>query len=170
MDLFSDEISEDSLEYARKAVNITKNRNASVLHTLAALYAHFGRCEEAKKMIYDVINLSGNLEPTPDDWLVMGFISKAYGMKDSAINAYKRVKKPKKGEGEHDSSYNLAIRQLKLLGVDIQPEEAKKIVPKETESKEVEPFIKKKSPEKENPIILKSVPESETLKKRRIRN
>ena len=115
MYLFKPLVGETALEYARQAVNMSNSSNTAILHTLAALYAEFGRCEEARNTLDRVMSLSGSSEPSSDDWYVLGRIAEEYGMIESALYYYKNVEKPESTANQYDSSYTLAIRRLKAI-------------------------------------------------------
>ncbi len=115
MYLFEPVVDERALEYARQAVNMSNNANTAILHTLAALYAEFGRCEEARNTLDRVMKLSGSIEPSSDDWYVLGRIAEEYGMTESALYYYGKVEKPGPGMGRYDSSYVLAERRLSII-------------------------------------------------------
>ena len=115
MDLFDPELDESALEYARQAVTLSNSSNPPILHTLSALYAEFGRCEEARTTLDRVMALSGSSDPSSDDWYVLGRIAEEYGMIDSAVFYYEKVEKPTSIAGQYDSSYTLAERRLKVI-------------------------------------------------------
>jgi len=115
MDLFDPELDETALEYARQAVTLSNSNNPPILHTLSALYAEFGRCEEARTTLDRVMALSGSSDPSSDDWYVLGRIAEEYGMIDSAVYYYEKVKKPESIAGQYDSSYTLMERRLEAI-------------------------------------------------------
>ncbi len=115
MYLFKPVVDDSAFEYARKAVNMSNNSNTAILHTLAALYAEFGRCEEARNTLDRVMALSGSSEPSSDDWYVLGRIAEEYGMIESALYYYGNVEKPESIASQYDSSYTLAIRRINGL-------------------------------------------------------
>ncbi len=115
MDLFKPVPDPKGLQYARTAVNLSDGRNGAILHTLASQYAEAGRCKEARKTLDEVIALSGDDEPSSDDWYVLGRIAEEYGMKDSALKYYRKVKKPEIESEVYNSAYILAVRRLKKL-------------------------------------------------------
>jgi len=117
MDLFDPELDETALEYARQAVTLSNSNNPPILHTLSALYAEFGRCEEARNTLDRVMALSGSSDPSSDDWYVLGRIAEEYGMLDSANYYYKKVDKPESIASQYDSSYTLAERRLKAMSL-----------------------------------------------------
>jgi len=118
MYLFKPVVDEEALEYARKAVNMSNNNNTAILHTLAAMYAEFGRCEEARNTLNRVMVLSGSSQPSSDDWYVLGRIAEEYGMLRSALFYYKKVEKPQSISSQYDSSYTLALRRIEGLAKD----------------------------------------------------
>ena len=118
MYLFKPVVDEKALEYARKAVNMSNNNNTAILHTLAAMYAEFGRCEEARNTLNRVMVLSGSSQPSSDDWYVLGRIAEEYGMLESALFYYKKVEKPQSISSQYDSSYTLALRRIVGLAKD----------------------------------------------------
>jgi tetratricopeptide (TPR) repeat protein/transglutaminase-like putative cysteine protease len=115
MDLFDPDLDESALEKARQAVTLSNSNNPPILHTLSALYAEFGRCEEARNTLDRVMQLSGASEPSSDDWYVLGRIAEEYGMNDSAEIYYANVEKPESLARQYDSSYTLAERRLKVI-------------------------------------------------------
>lgn len=113
IELFNPDIStKQALEYARRAVNLTGGKDSAILHTLAALYAEVGRCEEARTILLQVMALSNEEEPAPADWYVLGRIAEQYGVYDAAVKAYNRVDKPENPVFINQSSYILAQRRL----------------------------------------------------------
>ncbi len=117
MDLFDPDLDETALEYARQAVTLSNSNNPPILHTLSALYAEFGRCEEARNTLDRVMALSGSSDPSSDDWYVLGRIAEEYGMLDSALFYYEKVEKPESIASQYDSSYILAERRLKAMSL-----------------------------------------------------
>lgn len=115
MDLFDPERDETALEYARQAVTLSNSNNPPILHTLSALYAEFGRCEEARTTLDRVMALSGSSDPSSDDWYVLGRIAEEYGMINSAVYYYGKVEKPESIAGQYDSSYTLMERRLEAI-------------------------------------------------------
>ncbi len=116
MDLFKPSSDKKGLEYARKAVNLSNGRSEAILHTLASQYAEAGRCREARNTLDEVIRLSGNDDPSSDDWYVLGRIAEEYGMMDSAVEYYEKVEKPELEVDLYNSAYVLARRRLEKIG------------------------------------------------------
>jgi tetratricopeptide (TPR) repeat protein len=117
MALFDPELDETVLEYSRQAVTLSNSNNPPILHTLSALYAEFGRCEEARNTLDRVMALSGSSDPSSDDWYVLGRIAEEYGMLDSAKYYYKKVEQPESIASQFDSSYTLAERRLEAMSL-----------------------------------------------------
>ena len=115
MDLFDPDLDETALEYSRQAVTLSNSNNPPILHTLSALYAEFGRCEEARTTLDRVMALSGYRVPSSDDWYVLGRIAEEYGMLESAVFYYGKVEKPDSIAGQYDSSYTLMERRLDAI-------------------------------------------------------
>jgi Flp pilus assembly protein TadD len=92
--LFEPAVSDQALEYARKAVNLTKAGDRNVLHTLAALYAETGRYEDARGLMDKCLELTMDGEPEDEDWYVFGRIAEGYGFPVSARSAYLKVLPP----------------------------------------------------------------------------
>jgi len=92
--LFDTAVSDQALEYARKAVNLTKAGDRYALHTLAALYAETGRYEDARGLMDKCLELTMDGEPEDVDWYVFGRIAEGYGFPVSARGAYLKVLPP----------------------------------------------------------------------------
>ena len=103
------------MELARRAVELTRDREGGFLHTLAAVHAVRGEAAEALQVLRRSVERSGggNL-PSPHDWLVVGLVAERYGLVEDAVTAYRRVTPPERPDGL--SSQVLAGRRLKALG------------------------------------------------------
>jgi tetratricopeptide (TPR) repeat protein len=101
-----------AIEEARQAVTMAP-QSASVLHTLAALYAETGKSAESRDALLRSMQLADTDEPKSHDWYVLGRIAENYGIAEEAIEAYRRVTKP--DEYEVGSSWDLA--QIRLKGL-----------------------------------------------------
>jgi hypothetical protein len=89
--LFEPAVRDQDMEYARKAVNLTKSGDRAILHTLAALYAATGRFEDARAQMDRCLELTIDGEPENEDWFVFGRIAEGYGFPVSARSAYLKV-------------------------------------------------------------------------------
>jgi tetratricopeptide (TPR) repeat protein len=112
-DLVIGKVTDKTLEYASRAVQMTDFRTANVLHTLAAVYAELGKPEEAKQTLDKLLSLREQGTPDEVDYYVIGRIAENYALKTAAQKAYAKVKK-----GEEDgptSTYRLVQQRLKKL-------------------------------------------------------
>ena len=82
-----------ALANARQATTLDKKdkETAPAYHTLAVVFAESGKTLEARQALFNSIDQRSADEPNGDDWYVLGRIAEAYGVKDAAIAAYKRV-------------------------------------------------------------------------------
>jgi Flp pilus assembly protein TadD len=108
--LFSGSSIPDAIEQARQAVAIAPRHYAS-LNTLAALYAEQNSSAEARETFLQSL-AAGTDEMETQDWYIVGRIAENYGMREPAIEAYRKVEKPKSIEG---SSWQLAQKRLEGL-------------------------------------------------------
>jgi transglutaminase-like putative cysteine protease len=111
--LFKDPLAPGALEQARKAVLLTQEKSAGVLHTLAMVHAERGDGAEALQVLAKSIAARSGAEPTSADWLVVARVAESYGLVDEAVAAYGRVKPQK---DEILGSHLLAARRLEKLG------------------------------------------------------
>ena len=111
---FQPEVDAEALEQARRAVELTRDREAAYLHTLATVHALRGEAPEALQVLRRAVEQASvsNL-PAPHDWLVVGLIAERYGLPEVAVAAYRRVTPPTEPDGL--SSHVLAERRLKAL-------------------------------------------------------
>lgn len=113
--LFQPPVEEAALEQARRAVELSREREAAYLHTLATVHAVRGEAAEAMQVLRRAVERGGPAnQPAPHDWLVLGLIAERYGLPDEAATAYRRVTPPERPDGL--SSHELAARRLKALG------------------------------------------------------
>ncbi len=112
--LFQPPVEEGALEQARRAVELSRERDAAYLHTLATVHAVRGEAAEAMQILRKAVERgSATNQPEPHDWLVMGLIAERYGLPEEAATAYRRVAPPERPDGL--SSHELAARRLKAL-------------------------------------------------------
>jgi tetratricopeptide (TPR) repeat protein len=105
---------EPALQAARRAVELTHEREPAYLHTLATVHAVRGEPAEALQVLRKAVERSGpGARPETHDWLVVGLVDEAYGLTDEAAEAYRRVAPGEPGDGL--SSHALAQRRLKVL-------------------------------------------------------
>ena len=117
--VFVEDLHEKAIEDARHAVALAPEA-ASILHTLATLYAESGRTAEARDTLLKSMDVSGTEEPSSHDWYVLGRIAENYGISPAAIAAYQRVEKPAAGL-EFGSTWELAQKGLSRLKAATRP-------------------------------------------------
>ncbi len=115
MGLFRPELTDQDLSNARMAVSLSNSAFGYILHTMAALYAQTGRCQEARTMLDKVIELSGEMEIQSMEWYVLGRIAEEYGIMDFALDAYIKVEPPEIPEIDKQSCYALTQIRLKEI-------------------------------------------------------
>src|SRR5262249_52967001 len=78
--------------HAEQANRLTKNENDSHLGTLACLYAHAGRVDEALRTVDLMMNVEDDFASGHNSrWYVMGRIDEGLGLADEARKHYARV-------------------------------------------------------------------------------
>ncbi len=101
---------------ARAAVK--SPRLASILHTLACLYAEEGKTKEAHDLLLrgmDDMNLD---EPNDAYWFAFGRIAEQYGEREIALADYRKLEKPKQPLAIPTSTWRLAQIRLKAMGTE----------------------------------------------------
>jgi tetratricopeptide (TPR) repeat protein len=121
MALVADRVDAKAVEEAQRACMLTDNREYGVLHTLAALYAEVGRTSEAREVLLQAMEVSGEDDPSPHDWYVFGRIAEQYGATRAAEKAYARVTEPKKDLPPATSTFALAKRRLAAMAAAENP-------------------------------------------------
>ena len=111
--LFQSASSEQSLEDARRSVELGKRRVYGALHTLACVQAELGKIVEARATLLEAIELN-NGEPLAGDHYVLGRIAESLGMNDVALAEYRQAKTP--GESFTFSTSALAERRQPRVG------------------------------------------------------
>lgn len=134
MELFDGKVTEKGLEYAHKGRMLSKDGDAPLLHTVAAVYAEVGKTTEARELIMKAMDRWQLEEPNPTCWYVFGRIAEQYGLLDEAVAAYQRVKKPDYAWQISGSSYQLAERRLAVIAASKRPSLPAKTATKTTAS------------------------------------
>lgn len=83
-----------AIQWAQSAAKMAENVpavSASILNTLAAVYAEAGRPIEAKMTIWKSMDDASLAEPRHSDWYVLGRIAEYYGLEDAAARSYRKV-------------------------------------------------------------------------------
>jgi tetratricopeptide (TPR) repeat protein/transglutaminase-like putative cysteine protease len=106
-------IDEQTLDFAHRANDLTKNGNFSILHTLACVYAQAGKTSQAREYLLKAMDVSDIEEPDPAIWLGFALIAEQYGIFDAAETMYNRVEKSK--FETPDSNYAIAQQHLAEL-------------------------------------------------------
>jgi hypothetical protein len=106
-----------TLELANRGMMISNNKDASLLHTLAALQAELDKPSEARASLLQRIAALGEDEPDDNDWYAFGRIAEPYGPKRDAAAMYLRLERPKNEQAIPSSSYALAQRRLKSMNL-----------------------------------------------------
>jgi tetratricopeptide (TPR) repeat protein len=101
-----------ALELARKAVDKAP-QSGEILNTLAALEAEHGDLDRAIPDNTKAMALRHIIEPTSDDWFVIGRILEQLGLTADATAAYKRTTPPL--YDQLASGYQLAQRRLAAI-------------------------------------------------------
>jgi tetratricopeptide (TPR) repeat protein len=113
--LFDGKLDADVSRAAQQASMLTQNASFSVLHTLACIYAAQGKTAEAGELLLKAMTSENLIEPNEAVWFGYGLIYEQYGVKDAAIEAYRKVERPE-GRIGPDDTYVLAQVRLKALG------------------------------------------------------
>jgi tetratricopeptide (TPR) repeat protein len=109
------QVSEEDIQAAQRSALLSQNREWTVLHTLASLYAETGKSSEARDMALQSLELSGKSDTDSSTWYVLGRIAENYGFVDAAAASYRKVKPPEKAQPQFTSCYMLAQRRLAAI-------------------------------------------------------
>lgn len=109
-------VDDRAIENGQRAATLSGYKDASSLHTLAALYADQGKTAEAYRLLLQSLQAKADEKPEPHDWYVLGQLAERYGLPDTARRYYERVTPPRWRETEAISTYKLALRRLEALG------------------------------------------------------
>lgn len=115
--LVEGKVTEEAIQVAHRGTLLSQTKNGPLMHTLAALYAEVGKVSEARELILQTMDVWGLDEPNSESWYVFGRVAEQLGVRESAIDWYKRVEAPERKSGMASSTYSLAQRRLKALGV-----------------------------------------------------
>ena len=113
--LFDGKVDAEVVKDAQQASMLTNNSNFNILHTLACIYAFQGKTSEARELLLKAMSAENLSEPNSAVWYGFGSIYEQYGIKDAAIEAYRKVEKPE-GPISSTDTYVLAQARLKALG------------------------------------------------------
>jgi tetratricopeptide (TPR) repeat protein len=113
--LFDGKVDADVVKAAQQAGMLSNNSSFAELHTLACIYAFQGKTSEARELLLKAMSAENLSEPNAAIWYGFGSIYEQYGIKDAAIDAYRKVEKPEGPIGS-TNTYVLAQARLKALG------------------------------------------------------
>lgn len=92
--LFDHKIDAAVTKAAQQSNMLSHYDSFAVLHTLACIYASQGRTAEARDLLLKAMKAQNLSEPNSEVWFALGLIYEQYGVKDAAIEAYRKVEKP----------------------------------------------------------------------------
>lgn len=104
-----------TLEFAQRAVRGSSEESSAALNTLAAVLAERGAIADAVAALRRGVESSRFGEPDDSDWYVLGRIAHKLGERESAIAAYRRVRKSEDDPWVEGSCWALAGKHLKAL-------------------------------------------------------
>jgi len=119
--LFAGTSLDEAVEHARRAIAIEPGHYPS-LNTLAVLFAEQNSSTEAREMLLRSLIASKN-EPEDADWYVVGRIAENYGLREPAIEAYRKLTPPDDPEA---SCWQLAQKRLAELAPPKGPKKGRK--------------------------------------------
>ena len=112
--LYIGKVLDSDFEHALKAAELSQ-KNSSIMHTLACIYAERGKTKEAREVLVQAMDQMNLDEPDADYWYGLGRIAEADGERDIAIADYNKVEKPKESWQVPDSTFRLAQMRLKMM-------------------------------------------------------
>ena len=109
--VFANDLTSEKIASVQQAMGNAPN--ASILHTLATMYADAGKGVEARETVLQAMRQWGYDEPDSNSWLVFGRLAEQFGVLDEAASDYAKV--TNEPGGGPMSSYALAQRRLAIL-------------------------------------------------------
>ena len=106
-------VTQDSLDSAERASELTKNANFAIMHTLACLDARSGKTSQARDLLLKAMEIQHMDEPDSSIWLAFGMIAEQYGVQEAAQKMYARVEKQK----IESPGSNYALAQQRLAAI-----------------------------------------------------
>lgn len=82
--------------YARKAVELSENKNRAIIHTLATLYAVTQRSDDALKLLDKIEDISDSGLYTDSEWFLYGVIMLNFDQPQTAAQAFAKCKSQEK--------------------------------------------------------------------------
>jgi len=108
---------EEGAQTAQRGIRLSQTPNPNLLHTLACAYAEAGKTREAQDALLQTMAAMNLDEPNGLIWYIVGRMAEQYGLRDAAASAYRKVEKPESRLGLPLSTFALAQKRLKALGV-----------------------------------------------------
>jgi tetratricopeptide (TPR) repeat protein len=105
----------NDMDVASRAVALTQNNNAGIMHTLGCVTAEFGKPQQAREILVQGMDLANLDEPESNYWYGFGRVAEQYGENQVAIADYNRVEKPEHAQDIPGSSYKLAQTRLAAI-------------------------------------------------------
>jgi hypothetical protein len=84
----SNHMTDSALDHARRAVEMTNNKDSATLNTLAATYAALGHPREAREVLLKQLALSPGPDLRASEWVIVGEIAEDDGEQQTARAAY----------------------------------------------------------------------------------
>jgi tetratricopeptide (TPR) repeat protein/transglutaminase-like putative cysteine protease len=104
---------DSTLASARRSVDMSNRRDATALHTLAAVLAERGEPEQAREALIESLDHRGTEGLGDHDRYVLARLAESHAFLDIARDLYRQIKRPEGGTGgSESSSYALAQRRL----------------------------------------------------------
>jgi tetratricopeptide (TPR) repeat protein len=116
--LLAGDAGDATLDWARRAVELSRRKNPASLHTLATALAEREAVAEARDVIRESMEARPDGEPSAADHYVLGRLAEACGVRDAALDSYGRVGGR---NGDASSTAVLAARRMKALGAPAAP-------------------------------------------------
>jgi hypothetical protein len=98
----------------RQIVQRLMQGRSGVLHTLACVLADSGRILEAQGVFDRYLERRGNHDPDSATWLAYGILAQRFGLSDTAVYAFQKVKLEKGYESRYPGVSSWALAQLHL--------------------------------------------------------
>jgi transglutaminase-like putative cysteine protease/Flp pilus assembly protein TadD len=113
--LFSEEADFDGLE-SKRAVQRLMDGSSAEVHTIACVLAESGRFVEAQEAFRKYLSFEDTDPRSSATWLVFGLYAESFGLKETAVDAYRKTKNDE-NRAVKATSRELARLRLRKLGV-----------------------------------------------------
>jgi tetratricopeptide (TPR) repeat protein len=116
LSLFFDREGGPDIDAAIRAAGQPGNATLAAMHTLACVYAEFGKAREARDLLIQVMAARNQVWPDEAIWYGFGRIAELYGERDIALEDYAKVRPSEDPATDFDSTFALTQRRLAVLG------------------------------------------------------